>query len=314
MERRSTQFAVVTSLAASGLLSLGLLAAAGGELQPPRLAPRSGGELLAGPPEPAPPHHVPAPAGETLGTVRTASPMPPTRDIAVVLGSNAEGLHRFFAASDGDVTVRTTHLVDRSAIELMLAGRADFGIVALPLTGNDVRAGLHATLLGVELFALAVPGDLPLHSLDSPQVRGVLTGRITDWGQLGLPARPIVVVGPADRQLATRAARSLVPGDPLLASLVQADGDRGVFDRMLQIPGAIGIVRVAAAARDPGARLLAIDGAQPCWLDWRNGSYRAGVPMTLVTVGQPSGTSRERLETYRRGAVSIAGDWLTLPW
>jgi len=220
----------------------------------------------------------------------------------------ASGRGDLLTAAGFDLASTTMH--DRDAVELLQVGKVDFAVIGQSLSTNDVRAGLRGTLLGVELWSLAVPATRSLASLRSDQVRAVLTGQVRDWNELGLAGGAITLIVPADREAAERAARALVPGDPLAAGAVRVASDAAVFDQLMRMDGALGVVRAAVVVRDPSVRLLAIDGVMPSFDAFAQGRYTAGVPLVLATSGAPSGAGLRYLESVR----SVPGaDWLSLP-
>lgn len=237
---------------------------------------------------PSLPAAAPAPLAET------AAEPPPPREVAVAVGQGAAGvcgavLERVFAdALPGFAVAPATH-PDRDAIELVLQGRADFALAAHELSARDQAAGLCATRLGVELWALAASQSAPLQSLTRAQVRKVLTGEARSWIDLGQYGGTLTVHVPADRGLAERASRALIPGDPFATSCVGL-GDGALAD-VARNPGAIAVVRVGQALPD-GVRLLQIDWSPPTSEAFAIGSYPHGAPLALVTAGPPTGAAQ----------------------
>lgn len=245
--------------------------------------------------EPAMP---PAPAGETR-----LSALVVKRQSVIAVGLDAAaicdpGLMPAFAQACA-VAATLPNCSDREVVDLMTVGRADFGLIGGDLSPRELQAGLCQTRLGVELFALTVAPDLPLRSLTRSQMRQILTGEVRDWQKLGLKPGPIVVVAPADRTLAVRAARALIPGDEILADAVRVASERHVVDQLLQKPGAIGIVRLDMLPRESGQKLVQIDWITPSTEAFAFGTYPFGRAVHLITSGQPNGTARQFLDFAR---------------
>ncbi len=242
-----------------------------------------------------------APIGETLRVQQ-----PERRQAAIVVGHDAQHtfdtrMSRAFTAVCDDVDGSPTACTDRDAVELMMLGRADFGVIGGRLSARDLQAGLRQQPLGVELFALSVAPDSPVRSLTHQQVRQIFTGQVTSWSQLGIAGGSIVAVVPSERALAARAAKTLIAGDRFAASCVGVASEKHVADQILQNPGAIGIVRVTGQPCESGQKLLQIDWSPPTVEAFGYGTYPFGVPMTLVTSGQPSGIAKDFLAFARSG-------------
>jgi hypothetical protein len=250
----------------------------------------------------------PAPGGEIA-----RADLPPAAPRAVLaLGRTAIGLGAAMQdALLADVGCTATAMDDRDAIELVLAERAAFAVVGQMPSAHDVRAGLRGTLLGVELWALAVPAGSPLTSLRCEQVRAVLAGQARSWQDLGFLGGAITLVVPDDRQTAERAARALLPGDPLAAAAMRVAGDDAVLDQVARTDGALGVVRATAAARSPAVRLLRLEGVLPSFAAFAQGQYPAGVPLVVVA---PAGAPAAALQRYLDAVRATPGaGWLTLP-
>lgn len=212
--------------------------------------------------------------------------------VVVALGRNASQsfdpvLEQAFAATRPDLHASFVACPDRDAVELMMIGRADFALLGGSLSAREQHAGLRQTRIGLELFALAVAPDFPARSLTHTQVRQVLSGAVTDWQQLGYDAGPIVTVIPADRALAERAARALILGDDFAAGAVRVASERHVADQILRNPGAIGVVRVTGRPLESSQKLLQIDWTPATPEAFGYGTYPYGVPVHMVTSGQP---------------------------
>jgi len=284
---------------ASGLVLVALAGACTGPDPDPRVVRRSlmlQGDLGPDVEQSAPP--VVATMFDSMFAAPAMETEPPRqqfveRERAVIaVGRNAAQsldptLQAAFATACPDLAASFVACPDRDAVELMMTGRVDMALLGGSLSVREQHAGMRQTRLGVELFGLAVGPDFPTHSLTRAQVRQVLTGEITDWQQLGYDRGPIVTVVPADRELAERAARALILGDNFTTTAIAVGSERHVVDQILRNRGAIGVVRVTAAM-EAGQKLLQIDGTGPTPEAFGYGTYPYGVPLHLVTSGQPS--------------------------
>lgn len=202
------------------------------------------------------------------------------------------------AYSDSLTTEKINAIVtsDREAVENLMVGRARFGLIGGSLSQREIRAGLRQTQIGVELFALSVSPLSSIRSLTPAQVRKIFTGQVTDWQQLGFDGGPIVPVVPSDRTMAARAERTLIAGDKFASTCVRVRSERHVADQLLQHRGAIGIIRITAQPREQGQKLLEIDWTPPTPTAFGYGTYPYGIPLQLVTSGQPDKHARNFLD------------------
>ena len=246
-------------------------------------------------------HAAPAMETQSLEPERAA-----VAEMAVVVGLQAtHGMDRSFfeafGAYCGDVQGQPVPCTDRDAVEMLMVGRADFGVIGGQLSAREVQAGLRQTRLGVEMFALVMAPTAPVRSLSRQQLRQIFTGQVTHWSQLGLEGGAIVAVVPSERALAERAAKVLIPGDAFATTCVGVATERHVVDQLLREPGAVGIVRLASGPHEAGQKVVQIDWNAPTLEGFECGNYPFGIPMSLVTSGQPSGIAQRLLE-FANGA------------
>jgi len=276
-------------------------------LRPPADEPAARGDVAAG--------IAPCTAAVADDAARTAAPplveTAPHRTAAtlrIALGRTARqlGADALLAGNAAGVPAPLLSIVDdRDAIELMLLGRVDFALCGADVSEHDRRAGLCGTVLGAELFALAVAEQSQLRALSGDRLRALLRGAVPDGAELGLPPGPIRIGVPAEPVLRDRAARALIPGDAFAAAATPVDGDRGAFDLLLREPGAVAVVRVAAARSQPGLHLLPIDGLQPVLGSGQRTPYPAVIPLVLVTAGPPAGQALALLLRLRSGRTQL---------
>jgi phosphate transport system substrate-binding protein len=256
-----------------------------------------------------------APAAPQLETAAAGAP---AAALVVAIGQNAaevvDGpLAQGFAASSPGRERNFAPCTDRGAVDLLLVGRADFAVIGSQLSEREQQAGLRQTRFGVELFALAVAKDAPVRSLSRSQVRQILTGEIDNWQQLGLHGGPLVPVVPSDRDLAERAARTLIPGDRFTERAIRVASNRHVADQILQHEGAIGIVRVNGQPMT-GMKLVQIDWCPPTQEAFDYGTYPFGIPVQVVTSGPAAGDAQRFLDFVRSNeAHELLAGKLSLP-
>lgn len=248
-----------------------------------------------------------APTGRAAPSAEPAAPRdvsPVIQPTAAVVGRNAAAsidpaLRHAFAEAAPETPVQYAAAGDREAVELLLVGRAEFGLIGGALSARETQAGLRMTTLGVELFAVAVPAASPVRSITRRQLRALFTGETVDWAPLGGGNVAVVPVVPHDQALANRAAATLIPGDAFAAGCVRADGPNAVAEQLRQHPGAIAVVRVGNGPLPADQKLLQIDWVPPTTEAFGYGTYPFGIPLQLVTSGAARGAAARFVEFAR---------------
>jgi ABC-type phosphate transport system substrate-binding protein len=242
----------------------------------------------------------PGPAAET----QIREDAPAARTTTIALGIDAAHVvdsivQRAVAQACPDLGAKYAPCSDRDAVEVLMVGRAEFGVIGGPLSQREVEAGLAQTRIGIELFALAVAQDLPARSLSRTQVRQLLTGEVTRWEQFGYEGGDITIFAPADRNVAQRAAHALMPGDNFPATARRVDSERELANNIRVVSGSLGVVHVLDRPLEEGLRLLPIDWIAATAETFESDTYPFGQAVHLVTSGPPTGASLKFLEYAR---------------
>ncbi|MCB9878112.1 MAG: hypothetical protein H6835_10965 [Planctomycetes bacterium] len=215
---------------------------------------------------------------------------------ALLVARSAAGLlsERFVEGLDTTLDGERTRRVDcsdRQAVSTMVGAGAGCALLAGALTPNQVRAGLRQQTLGAELFGLQVAATARPRSLGAEQVRRIFRGEVRDWRELGFAPGPIVPVVPADLAVASRAARALLGDVPFAVCCIRDDG--------AMPPGGVRLVRLADAAVTNDLRLLRIGDVVATPDAFFRGNYPFGLPLQLVTPGQPDARAHQLLAFAR---------------
>ncbi len=192
------------------------------------------------------------------------------------------------------------------AYERLFSGEADMIFVAAPSKAQAEKAraaGLDLTLtpIGREAFVFYVSSKNPVTGLSQAQIRGIYSGAITNWADLGGKRRKITAFqrpeGSGSQSMLAR-----VMGDtPLMAAPAEevVDGMGGIVSRTADFrayPGAIGYsfrVFVANILQADAIRLLEIDGVAPTPATISDASYPFALPFYVATLGPPEGAAQE---------------------
>ena len=171
------------------------------------------------------------------------------------------------------------------AYERLIEGNADIIFVAQP---SDEELALAAEKgvefdmipIGKEAFVFIVNRDNPLDSITVDEIKGVYSGSITDWSQLGVEGVGPIVAYQRPKNSGSQTALEALMGDtPLMEApqgVVAWDmGDIVDTVEYRNLPNAIGYSFRFFCTDMMGSevKLLAVDGVEPTEANIRNGSY-----------------------------------------
>ena len=160
---------------------------------------------------------------------------------------------------------------------------------------------MTAHLIGRDAIGALVHPTNPVDSLTTEELRGIFTGSITNWNEVGGPdlAISVYIVYP---QSATRRvfAGAILDGAQYAGDSIQTiRPDKGIIDRVANDPGAIGHLSFALVAGLDSVKLIAPDGQAPS-VD--NPHYPITRPLYLITNGQPTGSAAAFIDWARSDA------------
>lgn len=167
-----------------------------------------------------------------------------------------------------------------------LRAACDFGGVARVVKQAVLDQGVVATLIGKDAIAVVVNVDNPVKELSGNQIKGIFTGQIKNWSEVGGPDLAIttyvVKKGSATRMVMQ--AKVLGGADYEGATVVTPDAK--IIPTVGRDKGAIGQISFAFLSGKSNIRPLAIDG-QAASVD--NPQYPITRPLYLTTKGTPAG-------------------------
>ncbi len=171
--------------------------------------------------------------------------------------------------------------------QAILEASTDLAGIARTPQPETLRAGIVATLIGRDAIAVIVDARIPVTNLTLDDLKGIFTGKIRNWRDVGgpdLPVRPkIVGTGSATREV----FRSMVLGDTDYAGCDSVEPDQKMPEVIAATEGGIGQISFSFLDSSPGVRPIAIDGqvpsttnfdyplARPLYLLWRESNKAA---------------------------------------
>jgi phosphate transport system substrate-binding protein len=163
----------------------------------------------------------------------------------------------------GDLEVAVTAV----GLDGMIAGAAKDGV-------NVDKSALQIVEIGTNKTVVLLHPSNPVTSLTKDQMKGLFTGKITNWKDVGGKDAPVLVVwgknSPGQNTLFTKV---ILDGEKIIAENLETTDYKGIKDTVSTNPEAIGI--------DPlGMVDDTVKGIKP--------SPEANSPILLITKGAPS--------------------------
>ncbi len=192
--------------------------------------------------------------------------------------------------------------------KLLAERRTDIFIGAYPSQQQRDKAEecgttFQYTPIGAEAFVFIVHKDNPVDSLTTEQLRGIYSGEITNWSQVGGKDEAIAAFQRNQGSGSQTMLERFMDGKPLMAAPTELKNDlmSGIVERVSSYrnkTGSIGFsfrFYVEGIIRNPDIKMLSIDGIAPTGQNIRSGSYPATTPIYAVTYREQDNRNVGRL-------------------
>jgi phosphate transport system substrate-binding protein len=170
---------------------------------------------------------------------------------------------------------------------------ANIGMVSRALTTNE--GDLHGTVIAYDGIGLIVHRSNSLKALDPEAIRGIYTGLITNWKDVGGIDAPITVVNKAEGRgtLDLFLHYFQLQNSHIKAHVVIGDNEQGI-KTVAGNPYAIAYVSIGTAEYDAAhgiaIKLLRLGNIPASLKTVREGRYPLSRPLTLITNEAPMGS------------------------
>lgn len=180
-----------------------------------------------------------------------------------------------------------------AGIEAVRTRAAHIGMSSRSLMGGE--KSLYSVTIAKDAIAIIVHPKNPIQDLSLVKVRGVFSGKIKNWKELGGNDNPIVLVTREEGSGTREAFQKLVMGkeEISLESLVQ-DSNGAIRQVVAGDPNAIGYISLGLV--NEKVKALKISGAQPSLKNIESGRYHLIRPFLFVFNGEPVGEAKSFLD------------------
>ncbi len=174
-------------------------------------------------------------------------------------------------------------------------GIADIGTSSKSLK-NDEKQGLTEYTLGQDGIVIAVNSKNPVNDLSKEELKGIFSGKIDNWNQVGGSDGKINVITREAGSGTLDAFESIVMGKDtkMKSDVVVQSSTESVKQSVKQDENAIGFVSFAHITSD--VKSLSVEGVSPSTETIADGSYELQRPFLFLIKGSPSGDLKEFID------------------
>jgi phosphate transport system substrate-binding protein len=186
-------------------------------------------------------------------------------------------------------------------LKALLDDKVPVAGVSRPLKPEEKNQKLVGTAIGYDAVAVYVHKDNPVNNLTKEQIKGIFTGKIKNWKEVGGKDAPIApnteILG--EKRATTEFFQEMaMDGAAYAAGLKEIDLPRDQIVDIASVPNSIcgaSLGLLPATSKDVQAKVKAIsvNGVVPDDKSIQSGAYLISRPLLLVTKGLPKDEAKE---------------------
>jgi len=229
----------------------------------------------------------------------------------------AEEAAEGFEAANPGTSVLVSGLGSSAGIEAVSTGTSEIGTSSRDLKDEEQDLGLVDAPVAFDGIAVIVNPSNPVDELSTEELRGIFSGTITNWSQVGGENRDIDLVNRDEASGTREAFKKIVMGEDAHfdRSAVVLPGTGQVRDVVARSEGAVGYISVGfveSRFTNTTVKALAVDGVQPSEKTVASKEYPIARTLHFFTKGQPTGLAAEYIDyvlsdEVQNGVVMDAG-------
>jgi phosphate transport system substrate-binding protein len=212
-------------------------------------------------------------------------------DGSTTVGPIAKAFAEYYMGKHAGVNITVSESGSGNGAKSLINAACDVATMSRPMKNSEIKAAQDAGILPIENvvamdgIAIAVHPSNPCAGLTIEQIRGIYTGAIRNWKELGGPDKPIVIISRDTNSGTYESFETLVMNKQKLAANVEYVGSNGaVRQRVLSTPAAIGYVGLAFTEGVKAVPVNKIAATPETVLDK---TYPVARPLYMYTNGRP---------------------------
>lgn len=189
-------------------------------------------------------------------------------------------------------------------IKALLEGKVTLAGASRALETEEKKQKLIGTAIGYDAIAVFINAKNPIKNLTKEQVKGIFTGKIKNWKEVGGKDAPIRVnTEIAGQKRATMLAFQEMAMDkaPYGTGFKEIDFPKDQIVEVAKDENGICSVSAGLLAAVPSdlknkVKTITVDGIEPEDKNIRSGAYLISRPLLLVTAGLPKGNVKKFID------------------
>jgi phosphate transport system substrate-binding protein len=174
----------------------------------------------------------------------------------------------------------------------VMEGKADIGGLSRALTHDEKKLKPYYQNIGYDAIAVFVNEKNQVKSLSKEQIKGIFTGKITNWKEVGGADAKIVVVTEikTGERATIKAFKEMALDDAEFGPTKEVDKPH---ECVKAVSGdEFAITHASLAFKGSGVRVVTVNKVEPSPQNIRSGAYLLSRPLLLISKELPSGDKK----------------------
>lgn len=179
------------------------------------------------------------------------------------------------------LTVNVNGTGSSDGIKAAAQGTSELGMSSRNLKASEKGLGLTELVIAIDAVAAVVHPDNPVSNLTLAQLKGIYTGAIKNWKEVGGADAPIAVVS-REPGSGTRGAFEEIVGfvDQLVLGAAEFDGTGGARAAVAGNPNAIGYISLGSMTEE--VKAVSVEGVAATKANVVNGTFKIARPFIVI--------------------------------
>ena len=160
-------------------------------------------------------------------------------------------------------------------------GTLDIGLSSRALKAEEMESGLTAATFALDGIAVIVNGENTVTDLTLEQIKGLATGEIANWSEVGGPDAPVVLIGREAGSGTRDGFESIVDVKDACAYEQELTSTGAVIAGVAANPNAFGYASLSAV--DETVKAVTVEGVAAGEATVLDGTYKIQRPFVFVT-------------------------------
>lgn len=196
----------------------------------------------------------------------------------------SSALSETFKGSSGNVSVVAQFTGSSAGIESVINKTSDIGNSSRALKPEEIEKGIVENIVAIDGIAIITDENNTAKNLSIDELKGIYTGDIKNWNEVGGDDSQIVVIGREAGSGTRGAFESILDIKDKSKYAQEIDSTGAVVGKVQATPGSIGYVSLDVL-NNSNAKILSINNVSPSIENIKSGEYTISRPFVMATNG-----------------------------